>query len=333
MLEPPPVSPHLICAHLREARGVIVAALDFLPLGADVGTAVFRAASVDGRDYFVKLRRGPFRMASVMLPARLAALGIDAIIPPLPDLRGNLVTSLDDYAVIVYPFIPGRSAYEIALTDSQRAALGAAARAIHAAEIPPAERDDAPVETYDPQWRNGAGELLALAQRRGPFPDAVAADMAAFMRRRSRTIVKLIDCAATLAETLVRQSPRFVLCHGDLHAGNLHVADDGRVYIVDWDTLIFAPPERDLMFVGAGIDRVWPTKGARNAFYAGYGPTEVNRDALAYYRCERAVEDIASFGAQLLLSGEGGADRAQSLMYFKSAFEPRDAIPTALKGR
>lgn len=308
-----------------------VVALDFLPLGADANTAVFRATGVDGRDFFVKLRRGPFRMASVTLPARLAALGIAAVIPPLPALSGTLVSTLDDYAVIVYPYIAGRSAYETPLTDAQRTALGAALWAIHEAEIPPAERDDAPRETYGPLWRNLARDLLALAERRGPFPDAVAADMAAFMRRRSRTIHKLIDRAASLADYLVAQRLTFVLCHGDLHAGNLHVADDGRVYIVDWDTLIYAPPERDLMFVGAGIDRVWPTKAARDAFYAGYAPGRIALAALAYYRCERAVEDIAAFGEALLLSDAGGADRAQSLRYFKSAFEPGDAVPTALR--
>jgi spectinomycin phosphotransferase len=217
------------------------------------------------------------------------------------------------------------------VTDAQRRELGRALAAIHRADIPPAERGDAAAETYGPASRNAARELLALAERRGPFQDEVAADMAAFMRRRASTIRKLIDRATALAETLLRRQRAFVLCHGDLHAGNLHVADDGRVYIVDWDTLIFAPPERDLIFVGAGIDRVWRGAAARRAFYAGYGPAGPDPDATAYYRCERAVEDIAAFGEALLLSGEGGADRAQSLRYFRSAFGRGDAIPTALK--
>ncbi len=32
------------------------------------------------------------------------------------------------------------------------------------------------------------------------------------------------------------------------------------LYIVDWDTLIFAPKERELMFIGAGI---WDTVAQR----------------------------------------------------------------------
>lgn len=332
MLEPPPISPDRISAHLSAARGLTVAALDFLPLGADVDTAVYRARCADAGDCFVKLRRGPFCMASVALLRRLADAGVRAIIPPLPDLGGKLVSALDEYAVIVYPFVEGRNAYERPLTDAQRRELGVALAAIHAANIPEAERGDAPTETYGPMWRNMAGELLQLAERRGPFPDEVAADMAAFMRRRARTIRKLIDRASALAQWLVEMPP-VVLCHGDLHAGNLHVADNGRIYIVDWDTLIFALSERDLMYVGAQIDRVWPTKAEQAAFYDGYGPTVIYREAIAYYRCERAIEDIAAFGEALLLSGDGGADRAQSLRYFKSAFEPGNAVPTALNSR
>jgi thiamine kinase-like enzyme len=42
------------------------------------------------------------------------------------------------------------------------------------------------------------------------------------------------------------------LCHSDIHAANLLISN-GDFFIVDWDTLIMAPKERELMFIGAGI--------------------------------------------------------------------------------
>ena len=50
--------------------------------------------------------------------------------------------------------------------------------------------------------------------------------------------------------------------------------------IVDWDTPIVAPKERDLMFVGAGIGDIWREPWEADAFYRGYGPTTVDRAAL-----------------------------------------------------
>jgi spectinomycin phosphotransferase len=332
MLEPPPLSRDRIVAHLVEAHALSVATLDFLPLGADVNTAVYRAEAHDGTAYFVKLRRGAFSLASVAVPRYLADLGIAPVIPPIPDLRGRLFSPLDDYSVILYPFVEGRNAYAAPVTDEQRRVLGRALAAIHGAAIPSELLEAVPAETYSPRWREAVADFQARVER-DRYEDPVAAEMAAFMRARRQLISDLVARAAALAEDVRgRDLPR-VLCHADLHAGNLHVTPDARIRIVDWDTVIRAPKERDLMFVGSGIDRVWPTPAEAAAFYAGYGQANVDADALAYYRCERAVEDIAAFCQELLLSDEGGADRAQSLRYFKSGFEPGDAIDVAMKTR
>ncbi len=51
--------------------------------------------------------------------------------------------------------------------------------------------------------------------------------------------------------------------------------------------------------------------------------------ALAYYRYERIVEDIAAFCEQLLSSDEGGADREQALGFVVSLFEPNQVVERA----
>ncbi len=64
-------------------------------------------------------------------------------------------------------------------------------------------------------------------------------------------------------------------------------------------------------------------------FYQGYSRTQIDPNALAYYRYERIIEDIAVECEQLLLSNAGGADREQSLRYLMSNFEPDGAIAIA----
>ena len=51
--------------------------------------------------------------------------------------------------------------------------------------------------------------------------------------------------------------------------------------MVDWDGLLLAPRERDLMFV-AGEE--W------TRFLEGYGPAALDRTVLAYYRAARAAD-------------------------------------------
>jgi spectinomycin phosphotransferase len=67
MLEKPDLSDEQIISHLQEQFGLHVTELSFLPLGADMGTAVYRVTADDGTIYFLKLRKG-FEEISVRVP-------------------------------------------------------------------------------------------------------------------------------------------------------------------------------------------------------------------------------------------------------------------------
>ena len=109
--------------------------------------------------------------------------------------------------------------------------------------------------------------------------------MALFLKFKSTEILKIIKQTEALAIMISKQPLGYVLCHADIHGRNLMVDKEDALYIVDWDTLIFAPKERDLMFVGAGIWDSGLTAPEKEAlFYQGYGQTKINRDAIAYYR-------------------------------------------------
>jgi spectinomycin phosphotransferase len=117
-----------------------------------------------------------------------------------------------------------------------------------------------------------------------------------------------------------------------MHAGNFLIDANGGFYIIDWDTLVFAPKERDLMYVGGGLAGNWRSPGEEgNLFYQGYGQTQIDPIAVAYYRYERIIEDIAIYCESILLSDEGGEDREQSLEYLKSNYLPNCTIDIAMQ--
>jgi spectinomycin phosphotransferase len=106
-------------------------------------------------------------------------------------------------------------------------------------------------------------------------------------------------------------------------AGNFLVDADDALYIIDWDNPILAPKERDLMFIGGAQGfRGYSAQEEEILFYRGYGQTQIDPIALAYYRFERIVEDIAIYCEQLLSTQRGGEDREQSLHYLKPNFFP-----------
>lgn len=331
MLEKPDLQDEEIIVCLQDDYGLPVAQVTFLPLGADVNTAVYRAAADDGRPYFVKLRWGSFDEIAVMLPRFLSDQGIPQIIAPLATRMGLLWASQSTFKVILYPFVAGRNGYEVDLSDHHWREFGAALKKIQSIEVPPALLSRIPQETYSPLWREMVRTFLERIEA-DSFDDPVAARSAAFLKSKRQETIDLVGRAEQLAQALQAQPAEFVVCHSDLHAGNFLVDSRGALYIVDWDSPIRAPKERDLMFAGGGLLGAWRTPLEEEAlFYAGYGETQINPVALAYYRYERIVEDIAAFCQQLFLTNEGGEDREQSLHYLMSNYWPNHTIEIAYK--
>ncbi len=341
MLEKPDLQDQLIISGLQEAYGLRVAQVTFLPLGADVNTAVYRLATQVGTAYFLKLRKGVFDETTVAVPQFLKAQGIRSIIAPLETTTGRLWASLDAYKMILYPFIQGRNGYEIALSDRHWIELGAALKMIHTARVPPALARLIPRETYSPQWRESVKTFQALVEH-SSFNDPVAAKLAVFMKAKQAEINYLVERAGQLGLALQACSPELVLCHSDIHPGNLLIGENeagvhSALYIVDWDNPLFAPKERDLMFVGAGMGCAWPGGREEALFYRGYnakrgiGNPEVDPRALAYYRYERIVQDIAEFCKQVFTTAGGGEDRNQAYQYLIDQFLPNHVVEVACK--
>jgi spectinomycin phosphotransferase len=329
MLEKPDLENESIIACLNDEYGLHVAKLAFLPFGADRNAAAYRVVSDDGMPYFLKLRRGGFNNTSLVLSAFLSDQGIEQTIAPQKATTGGLWASLDAFRVVLYPFIEGRNGYETCISACHWRKFGAALKRIHNVAAPPALISRIPPETYSPKWREMTKAFLGLVED-GPFDEPVAQKLAAFLMAKCYEILDLVSRAEQLAQALEARPLEFVLCHSDLHAGNILIGSDDAFYIVDWDEPILAPKERDLMFVGGAQGFAGHSLPEEVLlFYQGYGETQIDPTALAYYRYERIIQDIAAFCQQILLTNEGGADRQQSLRYLTANFLPNSTIEIA----
>jgi spectinomycin phosphotransferase len=267
----------------------------------------------------------------VTLPKFLSDRGIAQIIAPLETRAGRLWANLDAFKVILYPLIAGRNGYEVDLSERNWRDFGEALKSVHTVVLPPTLIERIRRETYSPKWRETARTFLGRVED-DAFDDPVAVKLAAFLKAKREDILNLVRRAERLAQDLQARPLEFVLCHSDVHAGNILIADDGALYIVDWDDPILAPKERDLMFAGGAQGFTGHTlKEEETLFYQGYGQTQIDSAALAYYRYERIVVDIAVYCEQLFLTNEGGEDREQSLRYLQSNFLPNGTIEIAYK--
>jgi spectinomycin phosphotransferase len=268
---------------------------------------------------------------SVALPSVLRDLGITQIIAPLPTTTGVLWSRLADFIMTVYPFVEGHNGYAGGLSDSQWVAFGAALKRIHTAALPPAILTHLQRETYSSHWRTMVHQFLEQVQVE-TVHDPIAVRLAELLRTKRDQIVDLLARADRLAQALAQRSQEYIVCHGDLHAGNLLLAANDAVYIVDWDTVILAPKERDLMFIGGGlIDPAWAPHEEERLFYQGYGHTAIDPMAVAYFRYERIIQDIAAFCQEICSPAVGDADRTQALHYLTGNFQPSGVLDIAYR--
>jgi spectinomycin phosphotransferase len=330
MIEKQYLSDDLVISCLNTNYDIEVANLTFLSLGADMNASVYKAQTFDQSSYFVKLKRNHHNDISVVIVELLQMEGIQQIIPPVKTIHGQLTQHIEDFTLIVYPFVEGQNGFSRNLTNNQWLRLGKMLRQVHEIGVPPSIQNKIRREAYSSKWREIVRSLYIHIEAK-PTGDAVALKLLKFMKEKTLAIRRLVDRAEQLGKKIQNLSPKFVLCHSDIHAGNVLMDGNDTIYVVDWDDPIMAPKERDLMFIGGGVANVWNKPHEEKLFYKGYGRTEVNTDILAYYRHERIVEDIAIYGQELLLKTSGDRNRPEMYKQFKCMFAPKGVVDIAFK--
>lgn len=331
MREPSHIPVEALRAAVLEGWGLGLERLEFLPLGADAASWVYRGESGAG-PLLVKLRGGPLNLAGLALPRALADAGLPGIVAPIAAGDGRLWRPVADASLMIYPFVSGRPGAEGGLSAAQWRDFGALVRRLHDADLPPAVADLLAAERLEPAWQPVL-ERIAAAIEREPAADELGRQFRAIWRQRQPAIEQLRQQAAALAAEIERRPAPLAVCHADLHTWNTLIDDGGRLWLIDWDTAVLARRERDLMFAVGGIAKGLVSPADTAAFFAGYGPAELDPAALAYYRHAWALQDIASFGEELAApaSNPDGPNRQAALRWFKGLFEPGEIVSIALE--
>jgi spectinomycin phosphotransferase len=331
MLEKPDLADAKIIACLQANYALPIHSVTFLPLGGDLNTAVYRAQAQPGSDYFCKLRRNFFNGLSVEIPRYLSEQGLVEIIPPLLTQEGQLWAAVDEFSLILYPFVEGQTGFDVKLSGAQWDAFGKALKVIHTTPVPARIAQEIELETFSPEWRDRCRGLMQRLDSE-VFEDPITVQLVEYYRARREIVLFMLEHAEQYAARLAARPNAWVLCHTDIHPGNLFIDQGGSLFIIDWDYPRLALKECDLMFIGGGQGYVDTTSETEEAsFYRTYGQGTVDPLAMAYYRCERNIIDFSVESGRILSSQVSDADRAMSLQIITWLFLPGGSIEMAYK--
>jgi spectinomycin phosphotransferase len=326
MLNQPKI-PHRSVVGVLRSYGLKAAVATFLPSG-DANSAVYRVDEA-GIQYFLKLRCGDFDEIAATVPAYLHSQGITRLMAPIPAATGRLWIHAYGFDWMLYPFFEGKTGFERPLSKANWIALGETMRRVHETILPAEIARRLPQISYSSQYRDIVRGLDGeVADRRG-FGYGVAAQVAEFWTKNRGDIQTVVERAGKLAEKMRERESALVLCHSDLHAGNILVGVDDALMVVDWDNPVFAPKERDLMFIGGGIGGAWNQLREGEWFFTGYGSAEIDPIAIAFFRYERIVIDIAEYGQRIFDSNASASDRLSDQRKLATAFLRDNVIDKA----
>ena len=227
------------------------------------------------------------RLTSALTTAHaLRSAGLGFVVAPIPTLAGAIVRRIDvQYAVALYPHVEGTShPWGPYPTSAERTAVVDLLTALHRA--PPSACASTLVDDLAIASRDDLTAGLAEHHEpwdRGPFGEPARL----LLQQHADAVRRALERYDAVATRVARRSDRWVLTHGEPHRGNTIITASGTV-LIDWDTTLIAPPERDLWSL-VGED------GAVAEQYAGATGVTPDRDALELYTLRWELTDISIF--------------------------------------
>jgi spectinomycin phosphotransferase len=330
MRDRPDLSEEALAAALRVHYSIDAVSVGFLLGGEDASAWAYRVETgQEGSRYFVKVREANgSRDVAAAVSRFLYERGVPHVVAPVRSNASSPTVREGEFSFTVYPFIDGRTGVEAGLDERHWWALGNLVQRLHASSLPPDLSKQLATETYRPAEIDVVRQIDRAVSGRS-FAGTVA-QVAAFWTAHRAEILALVERTEELGRLVERLSLPLVLCHADLHTWNVMIDGDGELWLIDWDEVVRAPKERDLMFVVGGIGAGLVDPHETASFFEGYGDTAVDPLALSYYRHAWAVQDIGGYGARIFfapsLGDESRSDAARILM---GLFDPGEIVELA----
>jgi hypothetical protein len=244
--------------------------------------------------------------AALSVPRTLRDHGYEFAVGPEPSLDGELLLMLgEELAVSVYRFLTGDS---FTWSDGGWAAAQVVPAHTHAIvdilaalhTAPETARGSAFTDDLAVPVRDVVTQVLA--------DDGLVGDHGPYSLRSGRLVAEnagLIQRLFTRYDELAAigrsQASRFVLTHGEPHPGNtMRIGTD--YVLIDWDTALIAPPERDLW----GLE---PEMIARHTELSGLKPDPALLDL---YRLRWDLTEVCLYTAQLCRPHSDGENERAS---------------------
>ncbi len=303
MKTPLPEGDKLIRAMLLEHWNVHVITIHFIPIGDSAYS--YRIGTEDS-NYYLKIvdrqtasgRRTADRMEfSLPLQRFLCEHPTTEIATSIPQItrEETLNASYGSLLFALYTFIEGTTladAYPMSATLVQR--IGETLATLHHVQIPVTLQQKALPDNLIVSFEKSLLADLAVLE-------AISSQDALYLQRLHNIVSPwreyiraFLTRSYAYKEEALQIPNSLVVCHGDAWGGNIIPLNTGKLVLIDWESSVMAPPERDIfIYIGYNSDDF-------QAFNAGYRavskePVRWNTSLCAYYAYRAQLRNLATW--------------------------------------
>jgi aminoglycoside phosphotransferase (APT) family kinase protein len=298
----------LIRAVLSEQWHLDVTGIRFIPVGDSAYS--YRVETRPDSSYYLKVvdqrgdvgRRTAAQMRfSLPLQQLVAHQHLAEVAAPFPQPTGagELHAVSGPFLLALYTFMPGKTlADAYPMSPGLVGQIGQALAALHTVHLPEALQRLSPQDSltapFDAALLDDLATLETISARDALFLQRLRE----VVRPRREQIRAFLAHSQRYAEEAREITVSSVVCHGDAWGGNLILAPAGQFILLDWESSVVAPPERDA-FIYMGY--IGP---AFAAFDAGYRmichEPMWHAGLLAYYAYRLQLRNLAHWLHKLL---------------------------------
>lgn len=298
---PPDLNPDLIADALANQWGQRARVLEYAPLG--FGSHHWTAKTETGERWFITVDD---LLAEQLCPVEDASFrrlqsafeiarrlrdhcGLSFVIAPVAMDSGHLVYRLTDrYAMTLFPHLDVEpSDFGAFTSEKDRGGALRLVGQVHAASQH-IRTDDVRRDTLEIPGRSAFEETLVDINRPwtgGPYAEPARE----LVREHANGVREKLERFDHLVRAVYADTSRWVITHGEPHAGNILRTLEGPQVIVDWDTVGFAPPERDLRMLVDEEHADW------SAYRGITGLEVISEQAIEAYRHHWELSEIAIY--------------------------------------
>ncbi|GAC1634499.1 MAG: hypothetical protein NVS4B11_36480 [Ktedonobacteraceae bacterium] len=264
MKTPLPEDDEIICDMLLEHWNVHVTNIHFIPIGESAYSYKIETENIS---YYLKIidrqtasghRTAAHMEFSLSLQRFIGEHPSSAILVPIPQqtTQGLLYASYASLLFALYTLIGGTTlgdAYPMSAALVRR--IGETLAALHRVQIPATLQQKAPLDNLMASFDEGL--LADLAAIEGiSTQDALHLQRLREIVSPWREYIRAFLMRSREYREKAQQIPNpLVVCHGDAWGGNIIPSPSGKLVLIDWESSVMAPPERDVfIYIGYNND-------------------------------------------------------------------------------